>query len=71
MERISKNEFRLTDAEMLVSEIYGLLLDQGHGCEDAIIILRGAKVPPGLRTPTPQLDAVLTPEFTHFLLYGE
>lgn len=71
MERLGKGEFKLSEQEALVSEIYELLLDQGDSCENAIIRLRGARVPPGLRSPSPYLDAVLTPEFTHFLLYGE
>ena len=57
----------LTEVEEVISEIYALLLDQGHGMLEAMIALRGAEVPGGLRSPTPYLDAALTPEFVDWL----
>jgi hypothetical protein len=67
MIRIDEDTAEFTDAELLVREIHELLLDQGHSQGDAMIMLRGALVPEGLRTPTPLLDAVLTPEFVDWL----
>lgn len=56
-----------SDAELVVKEIHDLLLDQGHSPGEALIILRGSRVPAGLRSETPTLDRVLTPEFVTWL----
>lgn len=60
-------EVELTDVEYVVAEIHSLLMDQGMAQGDAMIMLRGALVAPGLRTDTPTLDAVLSPEFVGML----
>jgi len=57
----------LTELEQLVSELYNIQLDQGHGCLEAMIVLRGAEIPPGLQSDTPVLNRVLTPELVDWL----
>lgn len=69
MRRIDKNTVELTDEEWIVNEIVAHLLDQGWNQEDAVILIRGSKVPEGLRTPSPVLDRILTPEFTDYLTW--
>jgi hypothetical protein len=67
MKKISDTETEFTDEEMLVMEIHELLLDQGMSQGEAMIVLRGSRVPEELRTETPYLDAILTPEFVDYL----
>lgn len=67
MKRIDDRTVELTDQEQLVGEIHDLLMDQGYSQGDAMILLRGSRVPEGLRSPSPHLDQVLTPEFVDWL----
>jgi hypothetical protein len=67
MKRIDDRTVELTDQEMLIEEIHDLLMDQGFSQGDALITLRGSRVAEGLRSPSPILDAVLTPEFADWL----
>lgn len=67
MNQIDARTVELSPAESLVEEIHALLLDQGYSQGDALILLRGSRVPDGCRTPTPLLDHVLTPEFAAYL----
>ena len=67
MIRLDSQTVELSDDEMLISEIVEVLLDQGYSQGDAVILIRGSKVADRLRTPTPFLDQVLTPEFTSYL----
>lgn len=67
MKRIDRNTVELSEQELLVHEIHDLLLDQGYSQGDAMILLRGSCVPVGLRSPTPMLDKLLTPEFVDWL----
>lgn len=39
MQRISDNEFELTDTELAASERFEVLLDKGHNCPDALAIV--------------------------------
>jgi hypothetical protein len=71
MKRISDNEVELTQAEQLFSELFNIQLDQGHSCPEAIARLAGGRVNPGLRSPTPTLDAILTADFVVWLCGGE
>jgi hypothetical protein len=52
----------LTDAEQLVSEMHARLLDRGFDQGSAVLALRAADVPGGLRSEAPALDAVLADE---------
>jgi hypothetical protein len=67
MKRIDDHSVELSEAEMVVSEIMDVLLDQGMcpGC--ALIMIRGAEVEDGVRSPTPTLDSVLSVEFSAYL----
>jgi hypothetical protein len=67
MRRIDERTVELTDEEELVHELYNIQLDRGHGCAEALVVLAGYDVPPGLRSETPKLNAVLTPEFSQWL----
>lgn len=59
----------LTACEAVVSEIHSNLMDAGHSQGDALILLRGARTPEGLRSPghNEVLDQVLTAEFAAWL----
>jgi hypothetical protein len=67
MKRISARVVELTMMETLVAEVHSLLMDQGFSQGEAVIAMRGATVSPGLRTPSPVLDSVLTPEFVDWM----
>jgi hypothetical protein len=67
VERLNDREVLLTDAEILIEEIIDILMDQGRSASDAVILIRGAQVSEGLRSPTPELDKVLTPEFVLYI----
>lgn len=67
MQRINANEVELTNDEMLVREIHANLMDGGLTQGDAVIALRGALTPAGLKEASPRLDAVLTPAFVDWL----
>lgn len=68
MRRIDEHTVHFdNDVELVISEIHDLLLDQGYSQGDALILLRGSRVPEGLRSPTPVLDAALTPELASWL----
>ena len=68
MKRINSNTVEMTEDEWLVHEIFDLLLDRGHGPAKAMMMLLGTDIPEGLRTCTPRLNKVMTPEFTTYLL---
>ena len=67
MRRIDDTTVELNEQERLFAELFNLQLDQGVGLAEAIARLSGAVVTPGLRSPTPMLDAVLTPDFVEWL----
>lgn len=67
MKQINECTWEFTEQEMLVMEIHELLLDQGMSQGEAMIVLRGSRVPEELRTETPYLNAILTPEFVEHL----
>lgn len=67
MKRIDDNTVEHTDFEMIVEEIHSMLVDQGYDQGTAVIMLRGSNVPEALRTPTPFLDEILTPDFVAHL----
>lgn len=67
MERIDNRTVKLTDTEWLLAEIHSLLLDQGYSEVGAVELLLGSNVPPYLRSETPVLDSVITPEFVKHL----
>jgi|HubBroStandDraft_1064217.scaffolds.fasta_scaffold2258915_1 hypothetical protein len=67
MPRIDDRTWEYTPEEQIIAEIVDLLTDQGMPQGDAVILIRGSRVPEGLRSKTPNLDRVLTPEFTEWL----
>jgi hypothetical protein len=68
MKRLDARTVELTEQEQLVKELYDIQLDQGHGCAAALMRLAGHDLPPGLRTPTPILDSILTVDFVSWLI---
>lgn len=71
MRRINARTVELTEAEDLIKEIHDLLMDQGYDPHWATDLILGSSVPPYLRTGTPTLDAVVTPEFIAYLREGK
>jgi len=67
VERIDDRSVRLTNEELIVEEIVDILMDQGMSAGDAVILIRGSRVPEGLRSPMPELSKILTPEFVLYL----
>jgi len=68
MRRIDERTVELTDEEELFEELFNIQLDQGHGMAAAVMKLSGHDLPEGLRSKTPRLDAILTPEFVSWLI---
>jgi hypothetical protein len=68
MKRIDERTVELSDVEMLVTELFDVLLDRGLGLPEALAWLCQDDIPSGLQTETPVLDAVLTPEFRTYLV---
>jgi len=67
MERIDDRTVELTEEEMLVSEIHSCLMDCGYDQGTALIMLTAFHVEEELRTVTPMLNRILTPEFRLWL----
>jgi len=67
MKYIDARTVELTDEEQLVCEIHSCLLDCGYDQGTAVIMMTAAHVPDGLRTKTPMLNRILTPEFRLWL----
>jgi hypothetical protein len=65
--RLDDRTVELDREELLLAELVSLLLDQGYSQGDAVILLRGSRVPEELRSKTPVLDEVLTPELADYL----
>ena len=64
MRRIAGGWVVLDDKERIVHEVFDLLVDSGLSESDAVIFLRGSRVPGETR----HLDRVLTPEFVDWLM---
>jgi hypothetical protein len=67
MERIDERTVELTAEEQLVCEIHSCLLDCGIDQGTAVIMMTAFHVEEELRTATPMLDRILTPEFRLWL----
>lgn len=67
MKHINKNVVEFTDEEGLIHEIHELLMDRGFSQGKALTILLGTDIPPGLRSNTPRLNKVMTPDFVAYL----
>lgn len=69
MKRINDNTVEYTDRERIIVEIHEMLVDQGHSPGMALLIIRGAMLPPpGARSYTPVLDAIFADkDFTSYL----
>lgn len=67
MKKLSPNIAEFTEVELVILEVHNLLMDQGHDPNEAVNIIFGTAVHPGLRSPTPMLDDVLTPAFLAWL----
>lgn len=67
MPRIDDRTWEHSPEELIVAEIHERLVDQGHDSGTALLILSGARVPESLRSPAPNLERVLTPEFRVWL----
>jgi uncharacterized protein YoaH (UPF0181 family) len=57
-----------TCAEQVIMEIVNAMMDQGMDAGEAIILIRGSRIPEGRRTtPNPMTDETLTPEYVGWL----
>jgi hypothetical protein len=68
LKRLDDRTVELTDDEQLVKEIFDIQLDRGHGMATAVLNITGHDLPPGLRSQTPRLDAIMTPDFVSWLI---
>lgn len=68
MKRLDDRTVELTDDEELIHEVFNIQLDRGFSMTQAISNLTNNDVPPGLRSETPRLDAIMTPEFVSWLI---
>lgn len=68
MIRVDERTVELTELEQLFRELFELQLDQGRSLAEAVAVLAGGRIPPGLRSPSPILDGVLTPDFVEYLV---
>lgn len=67
MKRIDSSTVEFTDEELLVTEIFELLLDQGYSQGTAVDLIFGCSIPGNLRSETPNLDKVMTADFVAYL----
>jgi hypothetical protein len=67
VKHIGDHMVEFTDEEALVHEIHEMLMDRGYSQGQALTMLLGTDVPPGLRGNTPRLNKVMTPDFVAYL----